>query len=75
VLVVPCTTSLTAEVPSLCVEIEPDDTNGFDRPNWAIAHGVTSASKRRIVRETTYFISPQHLSEIRSHIAEALDIA
>jgi hypothetical protein len=38
IIVVPCTTALTFEVMDLCVQIEPDDRNGFDRVNWAIAH-------------------------------------
>ncbi len=75
VLVVPCTTALTTEVPSLCVEIEPDHRNGFDRLNWAITYGVTSASKRRIVRETAYSVSPEQVAAIRSRMAETLDIA
>jgi mRNA-degrading endonuclease toxin of MazEF toxin-antitoxin module len=75
VLVVPCTTSLPTVAPSLCVEIKPDDTNGFVRLTWAIAPGVTSTSKRRIVRETTDFVTPEQLAEIRSLIAEVLDIA
>jgi hypothetical protein len=48
------------------VQIAPDERNGFDRINWAIAHNVTTASKARIVKETDYFISPEHLDEIRA---------
>jgi hypothetical protein len=72
VVLVPCTTALTFEVRDLCVQIEPDLRNGFDRMNWAIAHNVTTASKARIVKETDYHISPQHLAEIRERIIETL---
>jgi len=72
VVVVPCTTALTFEVLDLCVQIEPDKHNGFDRVNWAIAHNVTTASKARIVKETNYHISLQHLAEIRARIIETL---
>jgi mRNA interferase MazF len=74
VVVVPCTTALTFEVMDLCVQIEPDKHNGFDRINWAIAHNVTTASKSRIVKETDYHVSPQHLSEIRARISETLNL-
>ena len=72
VVIVPCTTALTFEVPDLCVQIEPDERNGFDRVNWAIAHNVTTASKARIVKETAYHVSPQQLAEIRARIIETL---
>lgn len=74
VVVVPCTTALTFEVVDLCVQIEPDERNGFDRVNWAIAHNVTTASKARIVKQTAYHVSPQHLAEIRALIAETLNL-
>jgi mRNA-degrading endonuclease toxin of MazEF toxin-antitoxin module len=74
VVVVPCTTALTFEVPELCVQIEPDGCNGFDRMNWAIAHNVTTASKAHIVKETAYHVSPEHLAEIRARIIETLDL-
>jgi mRNA-degrading endonuclease toxin of MazEF toxin-antitoxin module len=74
VVVVPCTTSLTFEVIDLCVQIEPDEHNGFDRVNWAIAHNVTTTSKARVVKETDYHVSPQHLAEIRARIAETLNL-
>ncbi len=74
VLVVPCTTKLTTEVASLCVAIEPDENNGFVRPTWAVSHNVMSASKQRIVRETTDFVTQEQVAKIRSQIAEALDI-
>ncbi len=72
IVVVPCTTALTFEVIDLCVEIEPDESNGFDRVNWAIAHSITAASKARIVKETNYRVSAQHLAEIRGRIGETL---
>ena len=72
VIVVPCTTALTFEVPELCVHIEPDQRNGFDRANWAIAHNVTSASKARVVKETPFEVSPRHLAQIRARIVETL---
>jgi uncharacterized protein YifN (PemK superfamily) len=73
VVIVPCTTALTFEVPDLCVQIEPDNRNGFDRRNWAVAHNVTTASKARIVKETDYHVSPQQLTEIRARIAKTLN--
>jgi mRNA interferase MazF len=72
VVVVPCTTTLTFEVRDLCVQIAPDERNGFDRINWAIAHNVTTASKARIVKQTDYYISLEHLEEIRACIMEML---
>ncbi|MGD0472334.1 MAG: type II toxin-antitoxin system PemK/MazF family toxin [Candidatus Velthaea sp.] len=72
VVVVPCTTTLTFEVRDLCVQIAPDERNGFDRTNWAIAHNVTTASKARIVKQTDYHISSGHLDEIRARIVEML---
>lgn len=72
VLIVPCTTRLTFEVIDLCVQIAPDQNNGFDRVNWAIAHNVTAAAKARIVKETSYSVSPAHLAQIRELIIETL---
>lgn len=74
VVVVPCTTTLTFEVPSLCVRIDPDDHNGLDRSNWAVSHGLTTASKSRIVEATEHHVSPQQLAEIRAHIVEMLGV-
>jgi hypothetical protein len=65
---------LTFEVVDLCVQIEPDERNGFDRVNWVIADNVTTASKARIVKQTDYHVSPQHLAEIRALIAETLNL-
>jgi len=72
VVVVPCTTALTFEVSDLCVQIVPDEGNGFDRVNWAIAHNVTTASKARIVKVTDFSISAKDLAEIRTRIVETL---
>jgi mRNA interferase MazF len=72
VVVVPCTTRLTFDVLDLCVELPPDERNGFDRTNWAIAHRVTTASKSRIVKETAYHVSPQHLALIQTRISETI---
>jgi mRNA interferase MazF len=72
IIVVPCTTALTFEVMDLSVEIEPDESNGFDRVNWAIAHNITSASKARILKETDYRVSPEHVAQIRQRIIETL---
>jgi hypothetical protein len=71
-VVVPCTTALTFEVADLCVQILPDEFNGFDRANWAIAHSVTTASKSRVMKETAYHVSPPQLAEIRARIIETL---
>ncbi|MDP9024225.1 MAG: type II toxin-antitoxin system PemK/MazF family toxin [Candidatus Eremiobacteraeota bacterium] len=72
VVVVPCTTRLTYEIPALCVRIEPDERNGFDLTNWAVAHSVTTASKSRIVKTTDYRVSTRSLAEIRARIVELL---
>jgi hypothetical protein len=72
IVIVPCTTALTFEVLDLCVQIEPDESNGFDRVDCAIAHDVTTASKARIVKETDYRVSTVHLAQIRAPIGETL---
>ena len=75
VVIVPCTTRLTFEVPSLCVRIEPDDENGLETANWAIAHGVMSTSKSRIVRTTENFVTREQLAAIRARILITLGVA
>ena len=64
-VVVPCTTRLTYEVPALCVRIDPSESNGFDRLNWAVAHALMSVSKRRVVEVTENRVSDQLLAAIR----------
>ena len=74
ILVVPLTRDERLARASLTVRIEPTPENGAEVTSWALAHHVSSVSRRR-VKVTPSHITAGQLGAIRERIALALGIA
>jgi mRNA-degrading endonuclease toxin of MazEF toxin-antitoxin module len=70
-LVVPLTRDEGLAHGSFAERIEPTPENGAEATSWALAHHVTSVSRRRI-KPTVSRITAQQLSSIRARIALAV---
>lgn len=73
-ILVPLTDDESLALPDLSVLIEPTAQNGCGRTSFALAHHVTTASKRRM-KATSSRITDRELADIRRRIATAIGLA
>ena len=73
VILVPLADEGELVVPDLALPIEPTPENGCTKRCYALAHCITTNSKRRI-RPTGSRILPEQLSAIRRQIALAIGV-
>jgi mRNA interferase MazF len=73
IIVVPMTTQHEPTHAVLSLRIEPTPENGAIMTSWAVAHRVSTVSRRR-VRETPSRVTDDQLWEIRERIALAIGV-
>ncbi len=72
-ILVPLTDDASLAIIDLSTAITPTAENGCTKPCWAVAHLVSTTSKKRL-RATVSRITPDQLAAIRRQVAFAIGI-